>query len=112
MNETLIGVQDPSNNVIQQWLGRVPVKGIWGESLGLSEEPPLGEWRIVGELADGFRVTKTFTVEKYGCPALRLKPRIVDLTRTFAVLPKFEVKVSPPSYVTVQDDVVVQVSAK
>lgn len=108
----LFFAQDPNQNVIKQYLAQdidggkqftLPVlsfivvfSGVLGKddklSFQLSDEPPLGDWKITVE-ADGQKTQKSFTVDKY-------------------VLPKFEVTVKPPPFITLSDDATILVSAK
>lgn len=71
----------------------VIMAGLGDFSLGLSEEPVQGEWSIVVKQGDNEQ-SNMFTVEEY-------------------VLPKFEVKITPPAFVTINTtDVTVQLCAK
>ncbi|KRY50725.1 Antigen -like protein [Trichinella britovi] len=91
-----ITIMDPSGNMIVQHLDVPIVAGICGMNdslmLRLTSAPALGQWQITVDV-DGETQFQKFTVEKY-------------------VLPKFEVKVTPPSVSTISDDITVFVSAK
>ncbi|KRX92386.1 Antigen -like protein, partial [Trichinella pseudospiralis] len=91
-----ITITDPFGNVIAQHLDVPIVAGICGMNdsliLRLTSAPALGQWQITVDV-DGETQFQKFTVEKY-------------------VLPKFEVKVTPPSVCTISDDITVFVSAK
>ncbi|XP_062569978.1 alpha-1-inhibitor 3-like, partial [Saccostrea cucullata] len=72
-------VENPSNIRIMQWKQVPTTKGIATLEMLLSEDPPLGTWMIKAVYNDNKEYTNTFSVEEY-------------------VLPKFEVTVTPPSY--------------
>uniref|UniRef100_A0A8C5QDZ8 C3 and PZP like alpha-2-macroglobulin domain containing 8 n=1 Tax=Leptobrachium leishanense TaxID=445787 RepID=A0A8C5QDZ8_9ANUR len=72
--------QDPRGSRIIQWQDLKPICcGVVNMSFPLSDQPVYGEWIIFAE-SQGHIYNKSFTVQKY-------------------VLPKFELVISPPSYI-------------
>ncbi|XP_048253381.1 CD109 antigen-like isoform X2 [Haliotis rufescens] len=78
--KTDISVVDGNNNKLEEWLAVESMSGVIEKSYELSDQPPLGKWKIMARNEFGEN-TKEFTVEKY-------------------VLPKFEVSVEAlPDYI-------------
>ncbi|XP_052279729.1 ovostatin-like isoform X1 [Dreissena polymorpha] len=73
-----ITIQTPDNVRVRQWRNITTESGLVSLEMPLSSDPVLGEWTITVEM--GLRTeTQTFKVDEY-------------------VLPKFEVTITPPSY--------------
>ncbi|XP_061179924.1 alpha-2-macroglobulin-like [Saccostrea echinata] len=72
-------IENPSNIRVMQWKQVPTSKGIASLEMLLSDDPPLGTWMIKAIYNDNKEYTNTFSVEEY-------------------VLPKYEVTITPPSY--------------
>ncbi|XP_056385116.1 alpha-2-macroglobulin-like isoform X3 [Hyla sarda] len=81
----VVYVEDPQRNRIVQWLNVETKKGIAQESFLLTSEPRLGTYKLVAQRQKGLQIEQSFTVEEY-------------------VLPKYEVKVTVPSVITILDE--------
>ncbi|NXL86372.1 OVOS protein, partial [Alectura lathami] len=80
----LIAVQDPLNNRIFQWQNVTSEMNIVQLEFPLSEEPVLGNYKIIVAKKSGDRTNHSFLVEEY-------------------VLPKFDVTITAPETLTVMD---------
>eukprot|EP00076_Gallus_gallus_P006051 NP_990557.2 ovostatin precursor [Gallus gallus] len=80
----LIAVQDPQNNRIFQWQNVTSEINIVQIEFPLTEEPILGNYKIIVTKKSGERTSHSFLVEEY-------------------VLPKFDVTVTAPGSLTVMD---------
>ncbi|KAL5004830.1 hypothetical protein ScPMuIL_018286 [Solemya velum] len=78
---SLVSIKNPSDVRVRQWKDINADQGLVSLDMQLSEEPILGPWAIVATI-DGVETSQTFKVEEY-------------------VLPKFEVTITPPSYLLV-----------
>ncbi|KAL5004353.1 hypothetical protein ScPMuIL_017809, partial [Solemya velum] len=78
---SLVSIKNPSDVRVRQWKDINADQGLVSLDMQLSDEPILGLWTIVATI-DGVETSQTFKVEEY-------------------VLPKFEVTVTPPSYLLV-----------
>ncbi|KAH7637287.1 cd109 antigen-like protein [Dermatophagoides farinae] len=88
-----IFIKDPKDNLIKQWKRIFTHRGVVSEQFALSDQPPLGDWTIIVEVAGGQKSEKKFSVAEY-------------------VLPTFSVDVLLPPYATYnRSDVVATVKA-
>nr|BAR45596.1 thioester-containing protein 3 [Niponia nodulosa] len=93
-NQTVeIYVTDAAGNRIQQWNVPIPTSGIYANSFPLSTQPVLGTWSINANSGDQ-QDSAQILISQY-------------------VLPRFQVTVQPPSYITsTTSDFPVTISAK
>lgn len=84
-----IFITDGKGNRVKQWKRALTTKGVFSGDLQLSESPVLGDWNIVVNVLDQ-TFSKTFQVAEY-------------------VLPKFEVTIDVPPYVTFKNSKVAAV---
>ena len=101
-------IEDPNQNRIADLPKLQLRKGVHSGELALSAEPPLGNWVIHVQTLAGLKFTKEFTVDRF----LQLKILGNFMLFLSYVLPKFEVSIKTPSFVTVNDDLDIQVMAK
>ncbi|XP_051954493.1 CD109 antigen [Xyrauchen texanus] len=87
-----IFIRDPKVNMIRQWLSAQGVLGVVSKELILSQNPPLGQWKIVAGINEVVQ-ERQFNVDYY-------------------VLPKFEVKLDVPSVLHHEDTLMGTVTAK
>ncbi|XP_026114951.1 CD109 antigen-like [Carassius auratus] len=87
-----IFIRDPKGNMIRQWLSVDGFLGVVSKELNLSQNPPLGPWKIVSGINDVVQ-EREFTVDYYA-------------------LPKFEVNVDVPSVLHYEDTLSGTVTAK
>ncbi|XP_026146326.1 CD109 antigen [Carassius auratus] len=87
-----IFIRDPKGNVIRQWLSVDGFLGVVSKELNLSQNPPLGLWKIIAGIKDVVH-EREFNVDYY-------------------VLPKFEVMVDVPSTLHYEDILTGKVTAK
>ncbi|KAF4099898.1 CD109 antigen [Onychostoma macrolepis] len=87
-----IFIRDPKGNLIRQWLSVDGFLGVFSKELNLSQNPPLGPWKIVAGVNDVVH-ERVFTVDHY-------------------VLPKFEVKLDVSSALHYEDTLTGTVTAK
>ncbi|XP_051951277.1 CD109 antigen-like [Xyrauchen texanus] len=87
-----IFIRDPRGNAIRQWDSAEGVLGVVSKELNLSQNPPLGQWKIVAGINDVVQ-ERQFNVNYY-------------------VLPKFEVKLDFPSVLHYEDTLMGTVTAK
>ncbi|CAC5364883.1 LRP1 [Mytilus coruscus] len=74
----LVTVKNPGDVRVMQWLNVENNKGLLSFEMPLSEDPPLGEWKIT-MLVEGKEHVQPFTVQEY-------------------VLPKYEVTITAPTF--------------
>ncbi|XP_067274850.1 CD109 antigen isoform X2 [Pseudorasbora parva] len=87
-----IYIRDPKGNMIRQWLSVDGVLGVVSKELKLSQNPPLGSWKIVAKDHDVVH-EREFIVDYY-------------------VLPRFEVKVNVPSILHYEETLTGTITAK
>ena len=88
-----LGLQDGKGNRIKQWNRVFTKQGVFSSELQLSEQPVLGDWTLTA-VVSGQTFKKTFQVAEY-------------------VLPKFEVTIDLPRYLTFNESkMVATVKAK
>ncbi len=86
-------MQDGKGNRIKQWNRVFTKQGVFASELQLSDQPVLGDWNITA-VVSGQSTSKIFQVAEY-------------------VLPKFEVTIDLPAYLTFNESkMVATVKAK
>ncbi|CAI5439953.1 unnamed protein product [Caenorhabditis angaria] len=88
-----IKVYDPNGNLISQIIDANLTKGVYSGKLQLADECLLGDWRITVDAKRNGQQEGSFTVDQY-------------------ILPKFDVQIKTPSFITVNQNLSVLVSAK
>ncbi|ESP05271.1 hypothetical protein LOTGIDRAFT_227923 [Lottia gigantea] len=81
-----IYIKDPDNVIMKQWLNESSPSGLISLEFGISKEPVLGMWSIESELEGQIKKTP-FEIKEY-------------------VLPKFEVTLSVPNYITIESETI------
>ncbi|XP_050401195.2 alpha-2-macroglobulin [Patella vulgata] len=79
-------IKDPDGVIMKQWLDIRSLSGLISLEFQLSKEPVLGSWKIVTSVGSTVKTTP-FTIEEY-------------------VLPKFELTISPPPYITIESETI------
>ncbi|KAK6180007.1 hypothetical protein SNE40_012232 [Patella caerulea] len=79
-------IKDPEGVIMKQWLNVTSLSGLISLEFLLSKEPVLGTWKIVTSVGSTVKSTP-FKIEEY-------------------VLPKFELTISPPPYITIESETI------
>jgi hypothetical protein len=107
-------IEDPNQNRIADLPKQQLHKGVYSGELGLSSEPPLGNWLIHVQTLGGLKFSKEFSVDRlaFGGNMAITYFSPYNQSRSY-VLPKFEVNIkTAASFLTVNEDLQVHVSAK
>ena len=93
MDPVSIQLIDPEQNILAQWLNEQPKMGVVAKEFHLTDAPITGDWVIDVKSLGGLEAKKIITVDRY-------------------LLPKFEVIIEQPSFISDDQSASVTVRAR